>query len=117
LDELLERATRCKALATCRGLKVGWFGRRSTCRRRRHVMAWYHAGTHEIRVSRALDRDEIPAWYVVWILRHECLHHLIGWTGSECHPEAFVQAERKLPLYRRSETWFERQGRRLILGG
>jgi len=42
---------------------------------------------------------------------------LIGWTGSECHPEAFRQAERKLPLYRRSETWFERQGRRLILGG
>ena len=62
-----------------------------------------------IRVHPALDRGEVPPFFVEWIVFHEMLHgrHEIRRKGSRrCfHPPEFLAEERKFADYERASAW------------
>jgi hypothetical protein len=62
-----------------------------------------------IRVHPALDRAEVPLFFVEWIVFHEMLHgrHEIRRSGRRrCfHPPEFLAQEREFADYQRASTW------------
>ncbi len=62
-----------------------------------------------IRVHPALDRAEVPPFFVDWIVFHEMLHgrHEIRRSGSRrCfHPPEFLAQEREFADYQRASAW------------
>jgi hypothetical protein len=62
-----------------------------------------------IRVHPALDRAEVPLFFVEWIVFHEMLHgrHEIRRSGSRrCfHPPEFLAQEREFADYRQASAW------------
>lgn len=62
-----------------------------------------------IRVHPALDRAEVPLFFVEWIVFHEMLHgrHEIRRSGSRrCfHPPEFLAQEREFADYQRASAW------------
>jgi hypothetical protein len=97
---------------------IGW-GRMSPKRRRRSIrLGVYDHQTREIRIHPALDRPEVPAFFVEFIVFHEMLHQLFpshpGAGRRVHHPPAFRQRERTFPLYATAIAW-EKQNLRLLL--
>jgi predicted metal-dependent hydrolase len=62
-----------------------------------------------IRVHPALDRPEVPSFFVDWIVFHEMLHgrHEIRRSGNRrCfHPPEFLAEEREFADYERASAW------------
>jgi predicted metal-dependent hydrolase len=73
-----------------------------------------------IRVSPLLDQEDIPRYFVDWIVFHEMLHgkHAIRQVaGRRCfHPPEFAQEERAFPDYARARLW-EKTHMDRLLGG
>lgn len=97
---------------------IGW-GRFGKNRRRRSIrLGVYDHQTREIRIHPALDRPEVPAFFVEFIVFHEMLHQLFpshGGAGRRVHhPPAFRHREKSFPLYRAAIEW-ERRNLRMLL--
>jgi len=73
-----------------------------------------------IRVHPALDRAEVPLFFVEWIVFHEMLHgrHEIRRSGSRrCfHPPEFLAEEREFADYHRASAW-EKENVDRLFGG
>ena len=100
--------------------RVGW-GRLPPRRRRKSIrLGVYDHQTREIRIHPALDRPEVPAFFVEFILFHEMLHQLFpssNATGRRVHhPRAFREREKAFPLYAAALRW-ERENLHLLLRG
>jgi hypothetical protein len=100
--------------------RVGW-GRLPPRRRRKSIrLGVYDHQTREIRIHPALDRPEVPAFFVEFILFHEMLHQLFpssNATGRRVHhPRAFREREKAFPLYAAALRW-ERENLNLLLRG
>jgi hypothetical protein len=100
--------------------RVGW-GRLPPRRRRKSIrLGVYDHQTREIRIHPALDRPEVPAFFVEFILFHEMLHQLFpssNATGRRIHhPRAFREREKSFPLYAAALRW-ERENLHLLLRG
>jgi hypothetical protein len=99
---------------------IGW-GRMPGKRRRRSIrLGVYDHQTREIRIHPALDRPEVPAFFVEFIVFHEMLHQLVP-SGSKDgrrvhHPQAFRAREKAFPFYESALRW-ERQNLRVLLRG
>ena len=88
-------------------------------RRRKSIrLGVYDHQTREIRVHPALDRPEVPAFFVEFIVFHEMLHQLFPSSNGPGrrvhHPRAFRDCERAFPLYEAAITW-ERENLRALL--
>jgi hypothetical protein len=99
---------------------IGW-GRFGTRRRRRSIrLGVYDHQTREIRVHPALDRVEVPRFFVEFIVFHEMLHQLFpSGTGPGRrvhHPRAFRDRERAYPHYEAAIDW-ERENLGILLRG
>jgi hypothetical protein len=72
-------------------------------------MGSYAVEDRIIRVHPALDRSEVPLFFVEWIVFHEMLHgrHEIRRKGSRrCfHPPEFLAEERGFVDYERASAW------------
>jgi hypothetical protein len=100
--------------------RIGW-GRQPPSRRRKSIrLGVYDHQTREIRIHPALDRPDVPRFFVEFIVFHEMLHQLfpsVGGTGRRCHhPPAFKSRERTFPLYEQALRW-ERDNLRTLLRG
>ena len=98
--------------------KIGW-GRMPRRRRRKSIrLGVYDHQTREIRVHPALDRPEVPAFFVEFIVFHEMLHQLFpspARPGRKVHhPRAFREREKSWPLYEAAVRW-EKQNLRVLL--
>ncbi len=98
---------------------IGW-GRMPQKRRRRSIrLGVYDHQTREIRIHPALDRPEVPAFFVEFVVFHEMLHQLFPSGPGEGrrihHPPAFRAREKTFPLYRPALEW-ERRNLRMLLG-
>jgi hypothetical protein len=98
--------------------RIGW-GRRPHRRRRKSIrLGVYDHQTREIRVHPALDRPEVPAFFVEFIVFHEMLHQLFPSPlrpGRRVHhPRAFREREKRWPLYEAAMRW-EKQNLRVLL--
>lgn len=89
--------------------RIGW-GRQTTRRRRKSIrLGVYDHKSREIRVHPALDRPDIPRFFVQYIVYHEMLHQLFPSDRPDGrnvhHPRAFRARERSFPLYQAAMAW------------
>ena len=92
--------------------RIGW-GRNTSKRRRKSIrLGVYDHKAREIRIHPALDRPDVPRFFVEFIVFHEMLHQLFPSdrdTGRHVHhPRAFRDRERAFPRYAAAMAW-ERQ--------
>ncbi len=100
--------------------RIGW-GRMPPRRRRKSIrLGVYDHQTREIRIHPALDRPEVPAFFVEFIVFHEMLHQLFPSTGRGGrrvhHPRAFRDREKAFPHYAVALRW-ERENLSVLLRG
>lgn len=100
--------------------RIGW-GRLPPRRRRKSIrLGVYDHQTREIRLHPALDRPEVPLFFVEFIVFHEMLHQLFPSAGHGTrrvhHPRAFRDRERAFPLYDAALRW-ERENLKVLLRG
>ena len=100
--------------------KIGW-GRMPGKRRRKSIrLGVYDHQTREIRIHPSLDRPEVPAFFVEFIVFHEMLHQLFPSSGKVGrrvhHPHAFRDREKAFPLYDAALRW-EKLNLRVLLRG
>ncbi len=89
--------------------RIGW-GRNTGRRRRKSIrLGVYDHKSREIRVHPALDRPDVPLFFVEFIVFHEMLHQLFPSdrdTGRHVHhPRAFRDRERAFPRYQAAIAW------------
>ena len=88
---------------------VTWGARRALRRRQRTIrLGSYHAPRGVIRVHPLLDQEDVPAWFVGFVLYHELLHHRLGLEGHgprRIHSREFRAAERQHPRYEDAVAW------------
>lgn len=100
--------------------RIGW-GRHIARRGRRSIrMGVYMAEEKVIRIHPALDRPEVPAFFVAFVVFHEMLHQAVPSARCEGgrrehHGPEFRARERAHPDHARSLAW-ERQNLDLLLG-
>lgn len=89
--------------------RIGW-GRSGTSPGRRSIRTgvYLHA-SRSIRIHPALDRDEVPAFYVEAVVFHEMLHQVVPpeERGGRrvVHGAAFRRRERAYPGHARARDW------------
>ncbi|MEW5742995.1 MAG: hypothetical protein AB1938_29030 [Myxococcota bacterium] len=100
--------------------RIGW-GRQNGRRRRKSIrLGVYDHKAREIRVHPALDRPDVPRYFVEYIVFHEMLHQLFPsdrHTGRHVHhPRAFRDRERAFPRYEAALAWEKQHLHRLLRG-
>ena len=98
--------------------RIGW-GRMPGKRRRKSIrLGVYDHQTREIRVHPSLDRPDVPAFFVEFIVFHEMLHQLFPSPDASGrrvhHPRAFRDREKAFPYFAAAIRW-EKQNLRLLL--
>jgi len=87
--------------------KLGWSMQES-----RTILGHYDASHHAIAISRRLDRAEIPAHVVEYVLYHEMLHikHPVEHKGSirKIHTRAFQQEEKLFVKYLEAKAYLKK---------
>lgn len=99
---------------------IGW-GKFPGKRRRKSIrLGVYDHQTREIRIHPALDRVEVPRYFVEFIVFHEMLHQLFPSSNGKGrrvhHPRAFRDREKAYPHYAVAIAW-ERANMKLLLRG
>jgi hypothetical protein len=98
--------------------KIGW-GKMPLRRRRRSIrLGVYDHQTREIRIHPALDRSQVPAFFVQFIVFHEMLHQLFPSLHRQGrrvhHAQAFRDREKAFPWYAHALSWEKRNLRVLL---
>lgn len=89
--------------------RIGW-GRQTARRRRKSIrLGVYDHKAREIRIHPALDRPDVPRFFVEYIVFHEMLHQLFPSDRPDGrnvhHPRAFRDRERAFPKYGAAIAW------------
>lgn len=89
--------------------RIGW-GRQTSKRRRKSIrLGVYDHKSREIRIHPALDKPDVPRFFVEFIVFHEMLHQLFPSARDSGrhvhHPRAFRERERSFPKYDAAMTW------------
>jgi len=58
-------------------LRISWFGRGETIPKTRITFGSYNPKLKLIKVNRLLDKDDIPEYFVRYIVYHEMLHNAV----------------------------------------
>lgn len=105
----------------CVKAKITWGSapKREGGRRRSIKMGSYSVDDKVIRIHPALDRLEVPEYFVAWIVFHEMLHDKHGVVekdGRRCyHTKAFMAEERSFADYKRAAAWEEAHVQSLLI--
>ena len=84
-------------------------------RRTRSILGHHDSVYDSITISKTLDSEEVPEWFVEFILYHEMLHikhpaRLIN-GRRYYHTSAFRLDERKFPYYDDAQKWLDQLAR------
>ena len=98
--------------------RIGW-GRDTTGRRRTSIrLGVYDHKSREIRIHPALDRPDVPRFFVEFIIFHEMLHQVFPSARDSGrhvhHPKAFRVRERTFPRFELAMAW-EKQNLKSLL--
>jgi len=98
--------------------RIGW-GRDTTGRRRTSIrLGVYDHKSREIRLHPALDRPDVPRFFVEFIIFHEMLHQVFPSARDSGrhvhHPKAFRVRERTFPKFELAMAW-EKQNLKSLL--
>jgi hypothetical protein len=118
LRELFDRINAAEFAGSIKA-RIGW-GRVGHTRRRRSIrMGVYDHLTRTIRIHPALDRPEVPSFFVAYIVFHEMLHQALPGAESngrrQHHGPEFRRRERAYADYARAIAW-ERANLPMLLG-
>lgn len=84
--------------------------------RRTRTILGHHDGAHDtIVISKTLDSEDVPEWFVEYILYHEMLHikhpaRLIN-GRRYYHTKAFRTEEQRFPRYHEAQQWLDHVAR------
>ncbi|MEO8381498.1 MAG: hypothetical protein ABI779_17695 [Acidobacteriota bacterium] len=85
-------------------LPVRW-GQQITRKKRRSIrLGSYNHHTTEIRIHPILGAPQIPAIFIMSVIHHEYLHHVLG----PHHNRRFHQHERQFRYHREAQEWIRR---------
>lgn len=85
-------------------LPVRW-GQQITRKKRRSIrLGSYNHHTTEIRIHPILDAAQVPAVFIMSVIHHEYLHHVLG----PHHNRRFHQHERQFRYHRVAQEWIRR---------
>ncbi len=101
--------------------RIGWGESRGHGRRRRSIkMGSYVHDARLIRIHPALDRPQIPDYYVAWVVYHEMLHQVVPPVKSKgrtsFHSAEFRRLERAFRDAARAQAWEDRNFDLLLRG-
>ncbi len=100
--------------------RIGWGSLRGAGRRRSIKTGVYLHDQRVIRIHPALDRPEVPGFYVRAVVFHEMLHQVVPVVERRgrrvVHPAEFRRRERAHPDWARARAW-EAANLDLLLGG
>jgi hypothetical protein len=92
--------------------RIGWGAVQGRRRRRTIKTGVYVQDARLIRIHRALDRPDIPEFYVAMVVFHEMLHQAVPAVERDgrrvVHGPEFRARERVYPDFDRSRAWEER---------
>lgn len=117
LGEILHRLNEEHFQGSIRA-QIGW-GRHPGRRRRKSIrLGVYDHRSREIRIHPALDRPDVPLFFVEYIVFHEMLHQVFPSARDSGrhvhHPRAFRDRERAFPRYAAAVAW-ERENLQALL--
>lgn len=99
--------------------RIGWGADRGGRRRRTIKTGVYLQDARVIRIHAALDRPEVPEFYVAAVIFHEMLHQVVPAVerGGRrvVHGREFRRREREYPDHDRAKAW-EETNLSLLLG-
>lgn len=107
LDTMFTRLNRRHFDGTLEKPTLTWSQRRT-----RRILG-HHDPVHDtIVISKTLDAEDVPAWFVEYILYHEMLHikhpaRLIH-GRRYYHTNAFRADEQRFPYYEKAQEWLDR---------
>ncbi len=101
--------------------RIGWGRGRGEKRRRRSIkMGSYVHDARLIRVHPALDRPEVPGYYVAWVVFHEMLHQVVPPVKRNgrtyFHPVEFRTLEQSYRHADEAQAWEDRNFDLLLRG-
>jgi len=118
LQDIFDRLNR-QYFAGALQAQITWGSAVLRSQQRSIKMGSYAVEDRIIRVHPALDRPDVPLFFVEWIVFHEMLHgrHEIRRNGTRrCfHPPEFIAEERRFADYERASAW-ERENVDRLLG-
>ncbi|MDT4954840.1 MAG: hypothetical protein QOH63_2686 [Acidobacteriota bacterium] len=80
-------------------------------RRTRRILGHHDAAHDTIVISKTLDADDVPEWFVEYVLYHEMLHikHPARFIKGRryYHTNAFRAEEQRFPYYEEAQRWLE----------
>jgi predicted metal-dependent hydrolase len=90
--------------------RITWGPGTAKARRRRSIkMGSFAVEDRVIRIHPTLDQDNVPDYFVAWIVFHEMLHgkHEVRRTNGRrrFHTQAFLHEEKTFPDYARACAW------------
>jgi hypothetical protein len=98
--------------------RIVW-GRRVKRERKRTIRLGYYCDNEKkIVISPTLDRRSVPRYFLEWIVFHEMLHQVVGFTRMNgvlvAHTPEFRRREQAFPHYPRASAWESRNLSRLL---
>ncbi len=98
--------------------EIVW-GRRVKRERKHSIrLGYYCEAERKIVINPALDRGSVPKYFLEWIVFHEMLHQVVGFTTirgmSVAHTPEFRRREHAFPRYARASEWESRNLSRLL---
>ena len=90
-------------------IKVSW-GRAGSIRRRvrQRQLGSYDRERNLVVISPILDQEDVPAFFVEFVIFHEMLHAVQPPGAKRDHDREFCRVERMHPCYRRAAVWQRR---------
>jgi predicted metal-dependent hydrolase len=112
LAEVFRRVNKMYFQDRLQARSIGW-----TKGPARSRLAYCRPETGEIRVSRLLDRPDVPEWFIEYLVYHEALHLMIpplrGPRRTTWHHKQFREMEQAFPHYDAAQRFKDRLPRLL----
>jgi hypothetical protein len=88
---------------------ITWGSRSPRSAKRKRTVGSYSERTDTIRINPVLDRKDVPACYVAFVVYHEMLHADMGTpltgTRRSVHPREFKRREKLFQEYEQAMAW------------
>ncbi|MBX7066877.1 MAG: SprT-like domain-containing protein [Parachlamydiales bacterium] len=108
--DLKEVFDRLLPLVPIEGVSIGWSDRRGRGRLRSITFGTFDHHTRQIRINPILDDEQVPLYFLEYIVYHEMLHALCpskmdGSGRCTVHSKEFREKERQFPRFVEAKVW------------
>jgi hypothetical protein len=88
---------------------ITWGTRSSRTSARKRTLGSYNERSHTIRINPLLDKKNVPAYFIAFIVYHEMLHAALGvalqGTRRNIHSREFRRREKLFKEYEKAAAW------------